>query len=1049
MSTKTLRKRIALVAVASLGFGLMSTVPASAAVATITGATLAVKTGQTADPTLKVTLTGTAGLTPAYTITTRNSSVAFTNLQSVVSADYSAGATDAYSIAVSAVNTANGAALTNYRHEASLTTAAGAAGVSTSTRVLPTTFDDDGGTPGTPAAGISTTGLTATSAGAVYYIYIQITRGNYSNTADAKIAVTVYQTEAVATAAVLDTTQTSYAGRVGQQVTISPTGDITDYAGEVGKHSVLRVAAAITSQPAVPAGGAIVYPTISAVTGITGISFATTGSTIGTTATATSTGTAGDSVTVSSINYSGLGGATGSLVPVSGAAAAALGTITFTPTVAGTFTMVVWNESSTTGVASLSGTESYQTFTINVASGVGSVTLTPQNATAAAVTTNYGTHGSLVKVSIKDAAGNATTLAPGEFVTLTPTSGGIVKLVNTNAASSTAAQAYNLSAGDFDSTGTAWVNITNASAAEDIVTLTATTTAGVGSSTTLTFQPIEDTSAQPTAFGTSGFVATASNITGIPLGTSTITYRILGTTAEKWQQFHIIDTASYITGATITGLKWDAAVKGSKTATATVAAGTAYYAVKATVPGASQVNTAYSVNNEVGTTTANVARALVVANGVGVATPSNINAIVGSTNTVRVLLKDNFSRAYASQTLTATVTGKNPTVVAQSAVTDATGYATFTFVDANTNTASQDVITISGAISADLTVRISYGLNAVDKVVVDSGDTVAGVNALSATPADIAAGLAGAAANLATVTATVTNAAGAALSGVPVVFTVSGTGAAIPSNKITVYTDTTGVATSSVYGWVAGQYTVTATAGGKTGTGLQSFNQQTAAEVRTVSATVTGNSVTAVAKDRFGNPVVGATLYAIASGGASIGGSLVSSTPATDKNGSVTWIVTGSGSVKVTTINPSAVSTLATDQSTAAAGNHLGDVAAPVAFTATTVGTTVTAETGVGASFAPAGVSAVTVAVTADSATTDAATAAADAAAEATDAANAATDAANAAAEAADAATAAAQDAADAVAALSTSVSEMINALKKQITSLTNLVIKIQKKVRA
>jgi hypothetical protein len=79
----------------------------------------------------------------------------------------------------------------------------------------------------------------------------------------------------------------------------------------------------------------------------------------------------------------------------------------------------------------------------------------------------------------------------------------------------------------------------------------------------------------------------------------------------------------------------------------------------------------------------------------------------------------------------------------------------------------------------------------------------------------------------------------------------------------------------------------------------------------------------------------------------------------------------------------------------------------------------------------------------------DSATAAQDAAAEATDAANAATDAANAAAEAADAATAAAQDAADAVAALATSVSEMVNALKKQITSLTNLVIKIQKKVKA
>jgi len=75
--------------------------------------------------------------------------------------------------------------------------------------------------------------------------------------------------------------------------------------------------------------------------------------------------------------------------------------------------------------------------------------------------------------------------------------------------------------------------------------------------------------------------------------------------------------------------------------------------------------------------------------------------------------------------------------------------------------------------------------------------------------------------------------------------------------------------------------------------------------------------------------------------------------------------------------------------------------------------------------------------------------AATDAANEATDAANAATDAALAAADAADAATAAAQDASDAVAALSAEVSKMISSLKAQITSLTNLVIKIQKKVKA
>ena len=96
-----------------------------------------------------------------------------------------------------------------------------------------------------------------------------------------------------------------------------------------------------------------------------------------------------------------------------------------------------------------------------------------------------------------------------------------------------------------------------------------------------------------------------------------------------------------------------------------------------------------------------------------------------------------------------------------------------------------------------------------------------------------------------------------------------------------------------------------------------------------------------------------------------------------------------------------------------------------------------------------AGEDAVAAAEAAGAAAVEAAQSAQDAAAEATDAATAATDAANAAAEAADAATAAAQDAADAVAALSVSVSAMVSDLKKQITALTNLVIKIQKKVKA
>ena len=75
--------------------------------------------------------------------------------------------------------------------------------------------------------------------------------------------------------------------------------------------------------------------------------------------------------------------------------------------------------------------------------------------------------------------------------------------------------------------------------------------------------------------------------------------------------------------------------------------------------------------------------------------------------------------------------------------------------------------------------------------------------------------------------------------------------------------------------------------------------------------------------------------------------------------------------------------------------------------------------------------------------------AASAAAEEATAAANDATDAALSAAEAAEAATAMAQEAVDAVAELSASVTKLISALRAQITTLTNLVVKIQKKVKA
>ena len=99
-----------------------------------------------------------------------------------------------------------------------------------------------------------------------------------------------------------------------------------------------------------------------------------------------------------------------------------------------------------------------------------------------------------------------------------------------------------------------------------------------------------------------------------------------------------------------------------------------------------------------------------------------------------------------------------------------------------------------------------------------------------------------------------------------------------------------------------------------------------------------------------------------------------------------------------------------------------------------------------GASLPTTGQVAVTASAVVSNAAAKAATKASE---EAVVAAKAATDAANAAAEAADEATKAAQEANASVAKLATDVAKLIAAIKSQITSLTNLVIKIQKKVKA
>jgi len=287
------------------------------------------------------------------------------------------------------------------------------------------------------------------------------------------------------------------------------------------------------------------------------------------------------------------------------------------------------------------------------------------------------------------------------------------------------------------------------------------------------------------------------------------------------------------------------------------------------------------------------------------------------------------------------------------------------------------------------------------------------------------------------------SAAGAAVSGLIATATISAGGyfvsdvTGLRSTTATFVTSTTGDIGFTVGSTKIGANTVTVTVGGATAS-ASFWVANTTADARYVTmtgaATATANGalvpVTVTVTDRYGNPVGTVALSLTASGAAAFAGGATTQTYTTDATGTFTFQGTsyntagGAGTFKA---------------SVTTAGTSVSDTAGYVGTTS--VDSTLTA-----------GTSSATLAVTfADGVNPAeaAAQAASDAAAEATDAANAATDAANAAAEAADAATAAAQDAADAVAALSTQVSEMVNALKKQITALTNLVIKIQKKVRA
>jgi len=541
---------------------------------------------------------------------------------------------------------------------------------------------------------------------------------------------------------------------------------------------------------------------------------------------------------------------------------------------------------------------------------------------------------------------------------------------------------------------------------------------------------VDDASADTTY----GLAFTDGDAFDVPRLTS-VTLRVTGDTADEVLVAQVTDTSGDITGY----------FGGVFTMTATTAA-TTFYASFPALGGVAGGNT-YTVDiDDAAAMVAVTATAKVPELTTTTISPSAIRAAKGSALSFTGTSVDQFGAAIAGSSISWSVSGAT-TVASTTKISDADGLTSFSYT---AGTVGTDTVAATSATSATVTVVATLDIGSV--LLTTPHTTSTGVTEAVKTYSDIDAGAAGAQAGVVTATATVKDAAGIALAGVPVTFTVSGTGAAILSTKKTVYTSASGTAATSVYGWIAGTYTVTATAGAKSDDAPVNFAQTTATEARNIKASASGGLVTVTVTDRFGNGVYNAPVYATRTGtGNFAGASKTNST--TDRNGQVEFIVSG-GDAEVTV-------SLGTDidygQSDATAGLVSSTTATDV-FDDVVAGTATAAEEGVGnvAAYTAAGNNSTSVKVNVVDASKNAAEAAADAAAEAIDAANAATDAANLAAEAADAATVAAEearDAADAATAaveeLATQVATLMAALKAQITTLANTVAKIAKKVKA
>jgi hypothetical protein len=707
-------------------------------------------------------------------------------------------------------------------------------------------------------------------------------------------------------------------------------------------------------------------------------------------------------------------------------------TMSFVPQASGVYKILAWADNGSGTDGEIDAGEKSTTLTITVGGTPSTISITTPSASAATGSTSFtaataahpagGKEGGLVVVQLLDAAGNATRPVSGESVSLTAGSGSAIEDIS-------------LTSANFNSTGRAATNVYSDVAATYTVTAT-----GIGGLSALSPASLNLTfTAAVYAAITAG---TITNTTGVDVlttwiagtvnsptartfseGKASVTLKFTSSTAGGVAPIVVRDATGVLTG--VVGTAWSIPVDlstGSAGSLTVTTSGLSELLGDSIVVGANASTDGY-------VSLAPVAAALDAASTLSPASASLVN-LGGIVLTAKCL--DQFGQDVAGCSVSWSVTGRNATTVPKTVIADAYGVSTYTLTDVSTSsTASVSTVTAAMAYDGetnDETAAITFGTaNAVSTVTASTTPTLT----VATTESAMSTAATGPANGAVTLGFTVKDANGVVLVGVPVTFTSSlaesgfGSSATDTSDRKLAYTGTDGVATTYVYGWKVASTTVTATAGGKSATTTINFTNA-ATDARTITVAASGIFAKATVKDRYGNPVKGVTVNWSRTGTGYFGTGATATTGTTDANGETDIATVGDLTVKGEIL-------VATYAQADDASGYVG----------------ATATSGVGSTLAPAGVASATVAMASGNAAVDTAQAASDAAAEATDAANAATDAANAAAEAADAATAAAQDAADAVAALSAQVASLISGLKSQLTALTNLVIKIQKKVKA